>query len=77
MSYPGCPLELQGRLGEEWGCGGVEVFALKDPEDDAEEEELDKEPPGDWLLLLDKEKSPGRPRELQSSTETSEQTSCI
>lgn len=75
-SYPGCPLELQGRLGEEWGCGGVVVFVPKDPEDDAEEE-LDKELPGDWLLLLDKEKGPGRPRELQSSTETLQKISCL
>lgn len=68
MPYPGCPLELPGRMGDECGCGGVEV--LKELDEDEDEEELDKEDPGDWTLLLDKEKGPGK--ELQSSTETSQ-----
>lgn len=35
-------------MGEEWGRVGVEMFVLKEPE---EEEEEDKEDPGDWPLL--------------------------
>jgi len=40
---------------------------LKEPEEDEEE---DKEDPGDWPLLLDKERDPGWPKVLQSSMET-------
>ncbi len=54
-------------MGEEWGRVGVEVFVLKEPEEDEEE---DKEDPGDWPLLLDKERDPGWPKVLQSSMET-------
>lgn len=54
-------------MGEEWGRVGVEMLVLKEPEEDEEE---DKEDPGDWLLLLDKEKGPGCPKVLQSSMET-------
>lgn len=40
------------------------VFVLKEPEEDEEE---DKEDPGDWPLLLDNERGPGWPKVLQSS----------
>jgi len=43
------------------------MFVLKEPEEDEEE---DREDPGDWPLLLDKEKGPGWPKVLQSSMET-------
>ncbi len=65
--YPGWLLELLGRMGEEWGRAGLEMFVLKEPEEDEEE---DKEDPGDWPLLLDKERDPGWPKVLQSSMET-------
>lgn len=54
-------------MGEEWGRVVVEVFVLKEPEEDEEE---DKEDPGDWPLLFDKERGPGWPKVLQSSMET-------
>lgn len=63
-SYPGWPLEVQGRTGEECGRMGVELF-IEDEHEGEEKEGV----PGDWVLVLDEQEDPGVPKGLESSTE--------
>lgn len=63
-TYPGWPLEVQERTGEECGLIGVELFT--EAEHIGEEKE---DVPGDWVLVLDEKEDRGVPKGLESSTD--------
>lgn len=68
VAHLGWPLALQGMMGEECGRAMLEVaVAAEEKEDEEDDDAEEREAPGDWDLL-DKEKGPGWPDGLLSST---------